>query len=53
MNALLRINLAILAGFSSQEELLRPTPSERFPVSRRVTFGQLQKQDPHTLSLSV
>jgi hypothetical protein len=31
------------AGFSEQEDLLSPTPSERFPVSHWVTFGQLQK----------
>jgi hypothetical protein len=42
-NALLQINLAILAGFSSQEDLLSPTPSERFPVSHWVTFGQYKK----------
>jgi hypothetical protein len=53
IKALFQINLAILAGFSSQEDLLSPTPSERFPVSRRVTFGHIQKQDPHTFSLSV
>ena len=45
VNALLQINLTIRAGLSSQEDLLSPTPSERFPVSRLVTFGQPQKQD--------
>jgi hypothetical protein len=38
--------LLIGAGFSSQKKLLSPAPSERFPVSHWVTFGQLKKQDP-------
>jgi hypothetical protein len=41
------------AGFSSQEDLRRPTPAERVPVSRRVTFGQLQKTRPPEIELNV
>jgi hypothetical protein len=35
-------------GFSSHEDLLSPTPSERVSVSLWVTFGQLKKKDPQT-----